>query len=111
MIDYKKNEYAQALMHFAFNSKKSSNGAYMAYDEVIPTSSQILSKLDSMRLILVLRTRFVHITSKIHLNCDRIFTYFGSNVYANTCLRKRSYAPALKSLSQVSHIIISCCSN
>ena len=39
-----------------------------AYEEVIPTSSQILSKLDLDILILVQRTRFVHITSIINQN-------------------------------------------
>ena len=34
------------------------------------------------RLILVLTTRFIHITSGIHQNCDIIFPYFGPNVYA-----------------------------
>ena len=53
-------------------SDKSSKGAY---EEMIQASSQILSKLDLERLILVLRTRFVHITSIIHHNSDRFFPY------------------------------------
>ena len=40
-------------------------------------------KLDLERLILVQRTLFVHITSRIHQNCDRIFPYFWSK-----CVRK-----------------------
>ena len=45
-------------------------------------SSQILSKLDLARLILLLCTRFVHIKSRINRNCDRIFLYVGPNEYA-----------------------------
>ena len=49
-----------------------------AYEEVIPTS-QILSKLELERLILlVLHSHFVHITSRINKNCNRIFPYFWS---------------------------------
>ena len=55
----------------------------------ISTSSQILSNLDLERLMLVLRTRFVHITSRIHQNCDRIFTYFWF-------LPIHSYAPGIQ---------------
>ena len=58
--------YEQALIHFALIGDKSSK---VAYKEVIPTSSQILSKLDLEILILVLSTRFVHITSRTLLNC------------------------------------------
>ena len=50
--------YGQALIHFALIGDKSLKGAYK---EVISTS-HIMSKLDLVRLILVLRTRFVHIT-------------------------------------------------
>ena len=42
IVDYK-NEYAQLLIHFALISDKSSK---RAIDEVIPTSSEILSKFD-----------------------------------------------------------------
>ena len=62
MVGYIKFVYDQALIHFG---DKSSKGAY---EEVIPTSSQILPKLDLERLILVLRTRLIHITSRIHQN-------------------------------------------
>ena len=55
-----------------------------AYEEVIQTSSQVLSNLDLERFILVLRTRFVHITSRNHQNCDTIFPCFGPNVYTNS---------------------------
>ena len=51
--------YDQVLIHFVLIGDKSSKGAY---EEVIPTLSQILSKLDLERLILVLRTLFVYIT-------------------------------------------------
>ena len=54
-----------------------------AYEEVIPTSSQILSKLDLERLILDLRTRFVHITSKFIIIVIQSSHIFGPNVYAN----------------------------
>ena len=70
-------------------SDKSSKGAY---EEVIPTSSQTLSKLDLEISKLVLRTLFVHITPRIHQNSDRIFKYFGPSVYANAFLRIHRYA-------------------
>ena len=39
------------------------------------------TKLDLEKLICALSTRFVHITSRIHQNCGRIFPYFfGPNV-------------------------------
>ena len=45
-------------------------------------------------LVLHVRTRFVHITSRIRQNCDRIFSYFfGPNAYENAFLRIFSYAP------------------
>ena len=58
-----------------------------ASEEVIPTSSEILSKLDLERFILVhvFRTRFVHITLKIHHNCDVSFPYF----FAQMCTQMR----------------------
>ena len=62
MLDLK-NVYEQAIIHFALIGDG-------AYEEVIPTSSQIMSKLDLKRIILVLRTRFVHISAIIHHNCD-----------------------------------------
>ena len=66
--------YDQALLtHFALIGDKLSKGVY---EEAIPTSSQILSKLELERLVLVLRTLFIHITSRIHQNCDRIFPFF-----------------------------------
>ena len=49
MVDYK-IVYDQALIHFALIGDKSSKGAY---EEAIPTSSQIL------------RTIFIHIRSRI----------------------------------------------
>ena len=70
--------YDQALIHFALIADKSTKGAYQ---EVVPTSSQILSKLDLERLILVLGICFVHITSRIHQDCDRIFPYFCPNAH------------------------------
>ena len=60
VVDYK-IVYDQALIYFALIGDKSSKGAY---EEAIQTSSQILSKFDLERLILVLCTPFVHITSK-----------------------------------------------
>ena len=72
MVDYKKNVYDQALIHFALI------GGCLGYEKVILTSPQILSKLDLDRLILVLRTRVVHITSIIRQNCDRISLEFRS---------------------------------
>ena len=65
-----------------------------AFEEVIQTSSQILSKLDLERLILVLRTRFVDITPvsiRIAIETSHIF---GPNVNTYALLRIRSYAPA-----------------
>ena len=60
-----------ALINFALIG----DGAYEGGDINIITN---LSKLDLERLILVLRTHFVHITSRIHQNCDRILPYFWS---------------------------------
>ena len=48
-------------------------------------SLQILSKLDLEKLLLVIRTHFVLITSRINRNCDRIFPYFRSKC-VRTCL-------------------------
>ena len=47
--------------------------------------------MDLKRILLVLSTRFGHITSRIYHNCDIILLYFGPNVYANGFLRIRSY--------------------
>ena len=60
------------------------------YEEVTQTSSQILSKLDLERLILVLRICFEE-SIRIVIESSHIF---GRNVYANVFLRIRSYAPA-----------------
>ena len=49
-------------------------------------ASQILSKLDSERLIL-------HVKSRIHQNCGRVFSYFGPDVYALAFLSICSYGP------------------
>ena len=82
--------YDQTLIHIALI------GGCLGYEEVILTSSQILSKLDLERLILVLRIRLSHIKSRIHQNCDRIFPYLGPYVYANAFLRIYSYVSGLK---------------
>ena len=63
-----------------------------AYEEVIPISSLILSKLDLERQKLGLRTLLLHIASRIHQNSDKILHNFGQNVYVNAFLRIRSYA-------------------
>ena len=56
-----------------------------------------LSYLD--RVILLLCTRFVHVTSRIHQKCVRIVPYFLSNcVYALAFLRIYSYAPDSKGI-------------
>ena len=57
-------------------------------------SSQILSKLE--RLILLLLTRFVQVKSRIHQNCDIIDPNFGANVYALAFLRICSYTDTKK---------------
>ena len=49
--------------------------------------------LYSERITLVVRIRFIHISSRIHQNCDRIFLFFDPNVYALAFLRICSYAP------------------
>ena len=64
-----------------------------AYEEVIPTSSQILSKLDLERLILVLRTHFVHITSRSIRTVIESSHIFVPNVYALAFLSICSYDP------------------
>ena len=64
-------------------------------------SSQILSKVDLESLILLLRTRFVHVKSRIHQNCDIIFPYFGPNVYTLAFLPICSYVPALSFLNRL----------
>ena len=87
MVDYKKSVYVHALIHFSLICDGAS-------DKVIPTSSHILSKLDEEKLILVLRTRFVHIASRIHHNCDIKIPYVWSKCVRKSVLRIRSYAPA-----------------
>ena len=61
-----------------------------AYEEMIPTSSQILSKLALERIILVICTCFEE-SIRILIESSHIF---GRNVYANAFLRIRNYASA-----------------
>ena len=56
-------------------------------------SSQILSKLDLERLILLLRTRFVHMNQESIRTMIEFSHTFGPNVCALVFLRICSYAP------------------
>ena len=69
-----------ALIHFALIGDD-------AYEEVIPISSLILSKLDLERLKLVLRTLLLHIALRIYQNFDKILPYFWPK-----CVRKCVFA-------------------
>ena len=66
-----------------------------AYEEVIPTSSQILSKLDigSTHIFCMhnIKNQFIRIV----IESSHIF---GPNVYVNAFLHIRSYAPGISSL-------------
>ena len=70
MVGYK-NVYEHAFIHFALIGDT-------YHQRGVPTSSQI---------IIGSTHTFWNITSRIHLNCDRIFPYFGSK-----CVRKCVFA-------------------
>ena len=78
----------------ATKQTKSSKGAY---EEVTPTSSQILSKLDLEINIGSMHMFFVYITSRIHQNCIKHSHIFYPNVYALAFLCICSYAPEWES--------------
>ena len=62
-----------------------------AYDNII--TSEVLSKLDLERLILLLRTCFVHVNQESINTMIEFFHILGPNVYAFAFLRICRYAP------------------
>ena len=70
------------------------------YDNIIRNSV----KIGFREIILLLRTRFIHVKSRTHQNCDRIFpNMFGPNVYTLAFLRIYSYVPEISCKFQIKH--------